>query len=164
MEQFFMRFSAILAGAILIGVVGCSPKPGDQRPAADQLPAGNAPRRAKDIASAINQMAGDLLAVRELNAAGHPPTIAIADVNNRTIDPDFTYETFSRGLAAGLSRGGVILIENRAGQNPDFRLSITVDELPNLATSYYQIIATLTNLHTRERVWVSPPYDVQANR
>jgi len=168
-----MRFAAALSGAILIGTVGCSPKNGNPPPTAVQPSTASTTLPAKDVGSAIDEMATDLLTVPELNAAGHQWTMVIADVNNRTIDPSFTYETFSRQLASRLGNGRVISIENHAKhpgaggarpaateQNSDYSLRITIDEMPKLDTSYYQITATLTNLNTQRQVWVSPPYEV----
>ena len=149
-----MRFIITVAGAILIGVAGCSQNAGEQRRQA-QLSAANAPRQAKDADSAIGQMANDLLNAPALNT-GHQRTMVITDVNNRTVDPTFSYEAFSLGLA----RSQVALVESRAGGNPDLGLNITIDELPKLTTNYYQIIATLTDQHTRKQVWVSPAYVV----
>lgn len=51
-----------------------------------------------------------------------------------------------------------------AGVQPDYALSIKVDEMPNRATSYFYISATLVNLHTRVIAWVSPAYEFQATR
>src|SRR5271155_890504 len=110
MEQFFMRFAAALSGAILIGTVGCSPKNGNPPPTAVQPSTASTTLPSKDVGSAIDEMATDLLTVPELNAAGHQWTMVIADVNNRTIDPSFTYETFSRQLASRLGNGRVISI------------------------------------------------------
>jgi uncharacterized membrane protein len=154
-----MRFTIILAGAILIGVVGCLQNTAEQHRQAAQLVAGNAPRQAKDANSAIDQMANDLMNAPALNT-GHQRTMAITDVNNRTVDPTFNYNAFSRGLASKLVQSQVALVENRAGENSDLGLNITIDELPKLTTNYYQIIATLTDLQTHKQVWVGPAYVV----
>lgn len=156
-----MRFTITLAGAISIGVAGCSQNTGNPRRQAAQSSASNAPRQAKDANSAIDQMANDLLNAPALNT-GHQRTMVIIDVKNRTVDPTFSYDAFSRGLASKLVQSQVALVENHAGQNPELGLTITVDELPKLATNYYQIIATLTDLQTHKQVWVSPAYVVPA--
>jgi hypothetical protein len=175
MEQFFMRLAVTLAGAILIGTAGCSSNNGNQSPPANSSTA-STPRQAKDVGSAIDEMAADLLTVPQLNAVDGQWTIVIADVNNRTTDPKFTYEIFSQRLAATLGSGRIVPIENRAKhrdaggarpaateQIPDYSLNITIEEMPKPTTRYYQITATLTNLETREQVWVSPPYEVQTS-
>jgi hypothetical protein len=52
-----------------------------------------------------------------------------------------------------------------AGIQPDYALSIKIDEMPNRATSYYLVTASLTNLQTRQIVWSNyPPYEMQAPR
>ena len=157
-----MRFTIILLGAILIGVAGCSQNAAEQRRQAAQLAAGNTPRQAKDANSAIDQMANDLMNVPALNT-GHQRTLVIAGVNNRTVDPTFNLGVFSQGLASKLVQSQVALVENRAGGNADLGLNIIIDELPKLTTSYYQIIATLTDLHTHKQAWVSPAYVVPAS-
>jgi hypothetical protein len=154
-----MRFTIILALATWIGVAGCSQNAAEQHRQAAQLAAGNAPRQAKDVNSAIDQMANDLMNAPSLNA-GYQRTMAITDVNNRTVDPTFCYGAFSQGLASKLVQSQVVLVENHAAGNADLGLNIIIDELPKLTTNYYQIIATLTNLHTHKQVWVSPPYVV----
>jgi Peptidoglycan-synthase activator LpoB len=177
-----------VAGALLlIGTGACSSDYGDTRPPVDQLAAGNTGLQSKDVVSATDQMATDLLSLPELNASSHQWTIVFSSVTNRTTDPTFSYDAFSQRLRAKiaqLGRGRVTLIENRdkfhdlqnkeldqpsgggvpAGQNPDYALYVTVDEMPNRATSYYLVTATLLNFNTRVLTWTSPPYEVQTAR
>jgi hypothetical protein len=183
--------------AMALGV-GCAERPheyGQQRPPVQQLSEGNAGLQGKDIVSATDQMATDLLSVPELNSSAKQWTIVITNVENRSSNPNFSYEAFSQRLRsrlAALGHGRVALIENRdkyrnlqskelepggegggtngmppggPGINPDYGLYITIDEMPNRATSYYLITGTLTNLSTRQQVWVSPnPYEVNTVR
>ena len=128
----------------------------------DQFVAANAPRQAVDVLSAIDLMAGDLLNVPELNAGGNR-TIVITAVDNRTIDPTFTYGIFAQRLGSGLGKGRIVLVRGAAGRKADFGLNITVEEMLNLTTSYYQIVATLSDVHTGKQVWVSPAYDMPTN-
>jgi hypothetical protein len=52
-----------------------------------------------------------------------------------------------------------------AGIQPDYALTITIDEMPNRATSYFLVTAKLTNFQTRQIVWSNyPPYEMQAPR
>jgi hypothetical protein len=162
MEQFFMRFSVITAGAILIGVAGCSQNSGDQHRPTSQLTAVNAPRQAVDVLSAIDLMGGDLLNVPQLNTGGNR-TIVITAVDNRTIDPTFTYGIFAQRLGLRLGQGRIVLVRGANGRKADFGLNITVEEMLNLTTSYYQIVATLSELHSGKQVWVSPAYDMPTN-
>lgn len=53
---------------------------------------------------------------------------------------------------------------NPAGIQPQYGLTITIDEMPNRATSYFLITADLTNLQTREQPWVGKQYEFQAPR
>ncbi len=171
-----MRFAVVLAGVILIGTIGCSPNSGNPQPVVNPS-APKTTQQAKDVDSAIDLLAADLLMVPQLNAAGDQWTIVIADVNNRTTNPKFTYEKFSQRLAAQLGNGRIVSIENRAKhrdaggarpasteQNPDYTLIITIEEMPKPTTTYYQITATLSNLDSRQPVWISPPYEVQTSR
>lgn len=170
---------------------------GRERPPVDQLNEGNGGLQSKDIVSATDQMATDLLSLPELNASTRQWTIVLTNVENRSQSPMFSYESFTQRLRSklfALGRGRVALIENRdkykglqskeleqgvdpfgqgggrvqpgpVGQNPDFGLYVTIDEMPNRATSYYLITATLTNLGTRQQVWISPnPYEVNVAR
>lgn len=200
---------AIISGATLAVMMiilasvsgGCaSDRPqayGRERPPIDQLNENNGGLQSKDLVSATDQMATDLLSVPELNASDRQWKVVITNVENRSQSPMFSYEVFSQRLRSKLSalgRGRVALIENRdkykglqskeleqgadefgqgggrvqpgpVGQNPDYGLYITIDEMPNRATSYYLITATLTNLGTRQQVWVSPnPYEVNVAR
>jgi hypothetical protein len=51
-----------------------------------------------------------------------------------------------------------------AGVQPQYALYITISDMPNRATDYYVINATLTNLQTREMTWTSPGYEVKTAR
>jgi len=53
---------------------------------------------------------------------------------------------------------------NPAGIQPQYGLTITIDEMPNRATSYFLITADLTNLQTREQPWNARQYEFQAPR
>ena len=51
-----------------------------------------------------------------------------------------------------------------AGVQPQYALYITVSQMPNRATDYYVINATLTNLQTRVMTWTAPGYEVKTAR
>jgi len=185
-----MTDGAILA--ILGLAVGCgAPHTYDQdRPPTDSLVEGNTGLQAKDVTAATDQMANDLLAQPALNTASRQWTIVITDPINNTSDQTFShYDVFSHRLQPLLlskSGGRVSLIENKAeyhnlqnqeletpaagtgnspGIQPDYALTIKIDEMPNRATSYYLVTASLTNLQTRQIVWSNyPPYEMQAPR
>ncbi len=188
------------AGVIALAAVGCADRPhqyGQERQPVDQLTEGNTGLQSKDVVSATDQMASDLLALPELNASSKQWLVVITDVANHTTDPRFSYEVFSARLRSNLARmghGRVALVENRdkykdiqskeleqgsdefgqgggkaqpgpIGSNPDYGLYITIDEMPNRATSYFLVTATLTDLRTRVQVWnSSPPYEINTAR
>jgi len=169
---------------------GCGSHTYDQdRPPTDSLAEGNTGLQAKDVGAATDRMAADLLAQPALNTAARQWTIVITDPVNNTTDPTFShYDVFSHRLQPLLlakSNGRVSLIENKAayhtlqsqeletpadgshsaGIQPDYALTIKIDEMPNRATSYFLVTATLTNLQTRQVVWSNyPPYEIQAPR
>jgi hypothetical protein len=160
------------------------------RPPTDSLVEGNTGLQAKDVTAATDQMANDLLAQPALNTASRQWTIVITDPINNTTDQTFShYDVFSHRLQPLLlskSGGRVSLIENKAeyhnlqnqewetpapgtgnsaGIQPDYALTIKIDEMPNRATSYFLVTASLTNLQTRQVVWSNyPPYEIQAPR
>ena len=178
----------LLPTATLALFAGCAQSPPsyqEQRPPVDTVNPDNEGLQAKDVVNATDQMCNDLLSQPALNAADHQWTIVLTGVTNHSADPEFSYDAFSERLKALLARKGhgrVALIENRStyqnlqnqelapgtptsnGYNPDYGLYITVDEMPNRATSYFLVTATLTNLKTRQQVWVSNPYEVQTAR
>lgn len=87
----------------------------------------------------------------------------VALIENRDKFKNIQSKELEQG-SDSFGQGGGNASPGPAGQNPDFGLYITIDEMPNRATSYYLITGTLTNLSTRQQVWVSPPYEVQAAR
>lgn len=105
----------------LIAVAGCSQdKPheyGQERPPVDQLDARDKGLQSKDVVSATDQLAQDLLALPELNQSKAQWTIVVDRVENHTTDPAFNYDIFTERLRTNLSRyghGRVALIENKA--------------------------------------------------
>jgi hypothetical protein len=182
------RALPLAAVTALLLAVGCATPPptyDEQRPATDQLSPGNEGLQSKDVVNATDQMCTDLLSQPALNASDHQWAIVLTGLTNHSADPEFSYDAFSERLKAKLARlghGRVALIENRstyknlqnqelepgtaasAGTNPDYGLYITIDEMPNRATSYFLVTATLTDLRTRQQIWVSNPYEVQAAR
>jgi hypothetical protein len=116
-------------------------------------------------------------------------------INNTTDQTFSHYDVFSHRLQPLLlskSGGRISLIENKAefhntqnkelegppdnmgqgggsgfpaGIQPDYYLEIKIDEMPNRATSYYLVTASLVNFHTRQVVWSNyPPYEIQTDR
>ena len=192
MAAFVTRSVSFAAASLLMLAAGCSSSPPptyqDLRPPVDQLTVGNEGLQSKDVVTATNQMAGDLLSLPELNASQTQWTIVLTGVQNHTTEPVFSYDAFNgrlRAKLAQLGHGRVALIENKAnyqdlqnqelsggapggaptpGMNPDYGLYITIDSMPNRASDYYLVTATLTNLHTRQQVWISNPYEVQTAR
>jgi len=194
-----MKLAKLAAGVVILAagafVPGCAETYEDKRPPVDQLAEGNQGLQSKDVVSATDQMANDLLSLKELNDSSKKWTIVLSSVENHTSDPQFSYNAFTNRLRSQLSQQGhgrVALIENKAkfkdlqnqeleqpadpygqgggkasgpvGTNPDYALYITIDEMPNRATSYFLITATMTNLATREQVWNGKQYEVQTKR
>jgi hypothetical protein len=185
----FIGGTTTLALAAVLAAAGCAHTYEQDRPPTDALVEGNTGLQAKDVGSATDHMATDLLALPELNASDKKWTIVLSGVTNNTTDPTFSYAVFSdrlRPILLSKGRGRVALIENKAqyhavqnqeletptsgppgqpaGVQPDYALSIKIDEMPNQATSYFLVTASLTNLQTREVLWISPPYEVQTAR
>ena len=198
LNSYLIKTLGMSAVAVVAGV-GCgSPRTYDQdRPPTDSLVDGNTGIQAKDVSSATDHMASDLLALPELNTSTQKWTIVLTGVTNNTSDPTFGhYDVFAdrlRPLLLAKGHGRVSLIENKAqyhavqnqeleapadamgqgggdpghpiGIQPDYGLTIKIDEMPNRATSYFLVTATLTNMKTREQVWSNyPPYEMQAYR
>lgn len=107
------------AGMVSMIAAGCSDRPhqyGQERPPVDQLTEGNTGLQSKDVVSATDQMAADLLALPELNASKKQWTIVVTNVDNKTQDPRFNYDVFTERLRVQLARQGhgrIALIENR---------------------------------------------------
>lgn len=160
---------------------------GKQRPPVDQTDARDSGLQSKDIVSATDQLAMDLLSLPELNESGRRWTMVVTGVENYTSDPRFDYQIFIERLRTNLSKLGrdrIALIDNKqrvhdiqqaerddmpAGHNtvneiqPDFALYGKILELPSRATSYYQCQFDVTDLRTREQIW-SRAYEVKVER
>ncbi len=100
--------------------VGCSDRPhqyGNDRPPVDTLDTRDKGLQSKDIVSASDQMAQDLLALPELNESAHKWTIVVSNVENRTTSNRFDLNIFLDRLRVNLGKyghGRVALIENKA--------------------------------------------------
>jgi PBP1b-binding outer membrane lipoprotein LpoB len=181
----FLRLTALVCS---IGVLdGCVYEQPPGRIPADQLSDDNGGLQSKDVQSATDQMATDLLALPRLNASDRKWTIVVSDAINQTTDPyTIQYNVFSNRLKSVLlakSQGRVQLIDNKeayhtlqnqelespagggqpAGVQPDYALTITINEMPNRAYSYFQVNAKLTSLNSREIFWGNT-YEIQAAR
>ena len=167
---------------------GCVYEQAPGRIPADQLSDDNGGLQSADVQAATDQMATELLALPRLNASDRKWTIVVSDVVNQTTDPyTAQYNVFSNRLKTVLlkkSEGRVELIDNKdayhnlqnqeletpasgaghpAGVQPDYALTITINEMPNRAYSYFQVNGKLTSLITRESVWANT-YEIQAAR
>jgi hypothetical protein len=87
----------------------------------------------------------------------------VALIENRAKYKQLQSEELEPGATDDYGQGGGKTSPGAPGQNPDYGLYITIDELPNRATSYFQVTATLTNLSTRVEVW-NNQYEVQTAR
>lgn len=184
-----MYYRMVLVGLAAMLTAGCATdRPqeyGRQRPPVDQLDARDRGLQSKDVVSATDQLAMDLLAAPKLNASRTTWTMVVVSMENKTTDPRFNYDIFIERLRGLLARHGgdrITLIENRdryrdlqakelehgarpqdAGIQPDYALYGKVMELPNRGTSYYLMDFTITNLQTRQQVW-SGQYEVRVDR
>ncbi|HEX2973748.1 MAG TPA: hypothetical protein VHP11_15555 [Tepidisphaeraceae bacterium] len=114
--------SLVIIG-LLVALAGCATdKPheyGRQRPPVDALDDRDSGLQSKDVVSASDRMASDLLALPELRASAHQWTIVVDRFEDRTLDRQFNtnYDIFLERLRSKLSelgQGRVRLIENKA--------------------------------------------------
>jgi hypothetical protein len=188
--------AGVLVGVAVLGGSGCSDKPheyGRQRPPVGELDERDRGLQSKDVVSASDQMAQDLLADRELNASRDRWMMVVDHVENRTSNRGFDMDIFLERLRVNLARygkGRVQLVENKAklrdlqareldserddyGQGatatprprsqPDYALYARVMELPNRGTSYYLCEFTATDLKSGHQVWTNA-YEVKVAR
>lgn len=88
---------------------------GRERPPVDQLDSRDRGLQSKDVVASSDQMAMDLLALPELNAAEHQWTIVVDHIDNMTADRRHDLDIFLERLRVKLAqqgRGKVALIEN----------------------------------------------------
>ncbi len=187
------------AGFVCAGLmtVGCaSDKPHDygrQRPPVGELDDRDRGLQSKDVVSASDQMAQDMLADPQLNASRDRWMMVVDRVENRTTDRGFDMDIFLERLRVNLARQGrgrVQLVENKAklrelqsreldserddfGQGgaaqpvrrtqPDYALYARIMELPNRGTSYYLCEFTATDLKSGLQIWTNA-YEVKVAR
>lgn len=115
------RLKMVALGTSMAAGIGCySDRPheyGRQRPPVDQIDDRDRGLQSKDVVSASDQMAMDLLALPELSESRSRWTIVVDRVENRTQTGHFDMDIFLRRLRTNLSKYGrnrVQLIENRA--------------------------------------------------
>jgi hypothetical protein len=131
--------------------------------------------------------------IPELNESPHRWTVVVDHVDNLSADRQQNYDIFLERVRSNLSkngRGRVQLIENMTkfhdlqsrevegendnfgqggvkgqprGVQPDYSLYGKIMEMPNRATSYFYIQFVLTNMKTREMVWIND-YEVKVLR
>jgi hypothetical protein len=113
----------MLTVGLLIGLAGCySDRPhdyGKERPPVDQLDERDKGLQSKDVISASEKMAMDLLAAPELNASHTRWTMVVDKMEDHTADHEFSrnFDIFLERLRVKLSQEGhdrVALIENKA--------------------------------------------------
>jgi hypothetical protein len=182
--------------AALGAMVGCSDKPHDygrQRPPVEELDSRDRGLQSKDVVSASDKMAQDLLAAPELNSSRERWVMVVDHVENRTSDRGFDMDIFLERLRVNLAKygkGRVQLVENktklrelqsreldserddygqgataapRARLQPDYALYARIMELPNRGTSYYLAEFSASDLRNGQQVWTNA-YEVKAAR
>jgi hypothetical protein len=112
---------ALAAVPVLAMLAGCaSDRPhdyGDSRPPVDAISPDDRGLQSKDVVSASDQMAQDLLALPELNRSQNRWTIVVDHVDNQTQNHRFNLDIFLDRLRVNLAKYGhdrVALIENKA--------------------------------------------------
>jgi hypothetical protein len=186
--------AASLVGAMAVAGAGCHDRPheyGQERPPIDQLDARDKGLQSKDVVTAADQMANDLLSNPDLNASKTQWLIVVDRVENKTVSNRFDMDIFLQSLKTRLAQKGhgrVQLIENRQklrdlqsrelegeredtppgapgpqGIQPDYSLYATITELPNRGTSFYNLEFTLTDLRNRTIAWTNA-YEVKVAR
>ncbi len=115
------RVSSVFTVALLALAAGCSQdRPRDyasQRPDVGQLDERDRGLQSKDVVSATDQLAVDLLQAPELNASRTQWTMVVTNVENQTSDPRYNLDIFTERFRVNLNRygkGRVTLIENKA--------------------------------------------------
>jgi hypothetical protein len=113
----------VLSAGVLVGLgilPGCaSDRPheyGRERPPVDRIDRRDTGLQSKDVVSASDQMAQDLLAQPEINRSRDRLTIVVDHVENRTVQNRFDLDIFLERLRVNLAKygkGRVALIENR---------------------------------------------------
>ena len=180
-----LRLVVLFCASGLFG--GCVYEQPPGRIPADQLSEDNGGLQSADVQAATDRMASELLALPRLNASDRKWTIVVSDAINQTTDPyTAQYNVFSNRLKSVLlakSAGRIQLIDNKAeyhnlqnqeletpasggqptGVQPDYALTITINEMPNRAYSYFQVNTKLTSLNSREIYWGNT-YEIQAAR
>ena len=113
--------AAISAGGLVAGITGCSSdRPhqyGQDRPPVTDLYSEDRGLQSKDVVSASDQMAHDLLADPRLNASATQWTIVVDHITDESRDHRVNMDIFLERLKMNLARygnGRVQLIENRA--------------------------------------------------
>ena len=111
---------ATLSAGLLLAIVGCySDRPheyGQQRPPVDRIDERDRGLQSKDVVSASDQMAMDLMALPELQDSRSRWTIVVDRVENLTAERRQDLDIFLERLRMNLAkhgRGRVQLIENR---------------------------------------------------
>jgi hypothetical protein len=185
--------TGIVAAGLVALVAGChSDRPheyGQERPPVDRLDPRDAGLQSKDVVSASDQMAMDLLTgVPELHTSTEKWLIVVTPVENYTSDNRQNLNMFVDRLGVKLRQMGrrdIQLVENRdrfhdlqsreleqgvgsAGLNPNFALYAKISEMRNRGTSYYFMEFRLVALQdtpqhkAKELVW-NNAYEVKVN-
>jgi hypothetical protein len=182
-------YKALAALTLGLAIAGCSDKPHDYgraRPPVGELDSRDRGLQSKDIVSASDQMAQDLLADPRLNASHTQWLMVVDHVENHTTDRGFDMDIFLERLRVNLGKQGkgrVQLVENRdklrqlqsreldidpantprPRTQPDYGLYAKIMELPNRGTSYYLAEFAVTDLQSGLQVWTNQ-YEVKVER
>lgn len=106
----------IVCGAVMVGCSQKTEKMGRTRPPVDELSNGGRGLQGKDVISASDQMAQDLLSSPVINESRDQLTIVVDRVENLTQTQRFNMDIFLQRLKVNIAkhgRGRVQLIENR---------------------------------------------------
>lgn len=106
----------LLCGALLLGCEQKTEKMGRTRPPVDELSEGGRGLQGKDVISASDQMAQELLTAPVISESPNQLTIVVDRVENLTQSQRFNMDIFLQRLKVNIAkhgRGRVQLIENR---------------------------------------------------
>lgn len=164
------KLSGWAIGLATLAMVGCSRDYGKVRPPVDELSDNGRGLQGKDVVSASDRMASELLASPALNSSKTQWTIVVDRVENLSSSQRGNLDIFLLRLRAKLSQlgqGRVTLIENKAKLNdlqvreldnptgsptaplpgrlqPDYYLSAKLADLPSGEATYFLVDFTLS--------------------
>lgn len=171
------KLSGFAIGLATLAMVGCSHDYGKVRPPVDELSDKGRGLQGKDVVSASDRMASELLASPALNSSKTQWTIVVDRVENLSSSQRGNLDIFLLRLRAKLSQlgqGRVTLIENKAKlnelqsrelDNPSDRFGQggTASPLPGRLQPDYYLSAKLADLPSGEATYFLVDFTLSKN-